>query len=211
MIIYYFLIATLGTVIKICWLGKIEGVENVPKKGRILLAPNHEGWLDPFLLGYVVPRRLYFLVGEFVYKSKLGAWCVNQMEFIRVDRHQQDKSYVYDEVNRYLGKSRAVVVFPEGRMTRDGNLQRAYKGVARMALATQTDIVPVAMSSYHIYSVNHKRPRFKNARANIKFLEPLHYESFKHLDPGVIVHDMIMPAIAKELGKEYPASFEEKV
>jgi len=200
--VYYFLILTLGVFIRLVWIGKVEGFHNVPRKGRILIASNHQSWLDCFFLGDVLNRRLYYLVGEHVYKNKIAAWGVNQMGSIKVDRNVDDKSDVYRQSHELLAAGKAVVVFPEGRMTRDGKTQRAYKGVARMALATETDIVPVAIESYHVYSVHHSRPRF-GQRVGIKFLEPLRYEDFKELDAGEIVHDLLMPRIAEALGHEY--------
>jgi len=204
MFVYYFLIFTFGVFIRLVWIGKVEGYRNVPRKGRILIAPNHQSWIDAFLIGAVLNRRLYFLVGEHVYKNKFASWCVDQMGFIKVDRTAENKSSVYDQSFKLLAKDKALAVFPEGRMTRDGKIQRAYKGVARMALATQSDIVPTVIESYHIYPVHNKFPKFFNARCNIKFLKPLRYDDFRGLDPAEIVHDMLMPAIARELGHEYP-------
>jgi 1-acyl-sn-glycerol-3-phosphate acyltransferase len=87
-------------------------------------------------------------------------------------------------------------------MTRTGKLQPAYKGVAKMALASQVDIIPTVIESYHVYAAHHKWPRF-NQRCRIKFLEPIKYERIKNMDPEHIVHKILMPEIAKELGHEY--------
>lgn len=204
MFVYYFLIFTLGIFIRLVWIGRVEGFKNVPKKGRILIAPNHQSWIDAFFVGAVLNRRLYFLVGEHVYKNKFASWCVNQMGFIKVDRTVENKSAVYEQSLKLLSEGKALTIFPEGRMTRNGKLQRAYKGVARMALASQTDIIPTVIESYHIYPVHYKWPKFFTGRCHIKFLKPLRYDDFRGLDPAEIVHYLLMPAIASELGHEYP-------
>jgi len=132
------------------------------------------------------------------------AWGMNQMGLIKVDRKATDKQDVYEKSHALLNEDKALVIFPEGKMTKTGMTQRAYKGVAKMALATETDIVPTVIESYHVYPVHNKWPRF-DRRVRIKFLKPLRYADFKNMDPGVIVHELLMPEIARELGHEYPS------
>jgi 1-acyl-sn-glycerol-3-phosphate acyltransferase len=200
--IYYFLKAVLGSISKLFWIGKVEGKSNVPRKGAVILAPNHQSWLDFCLLATVVNRRLYFLVGEFAYKLKVAKFALERMGHIKVDRNSPDKSAVYAEAKRILAEGKALVVFPEGRMTRDGKIQKAYTGVARMALASEVDIVPVVMETYHIYSANHRRPLFTK-RCKIRFLEPIKHQQIKGKTPAEIVHDLLMPEIAEALGESY--------
>jgi 1-acyl-sn-glycerol-3-phosphate acyltransferase len=200
--IYYFLKAVLGSISKIFWIGRVEGKKNIPQKGAVILAPNHQSWLDFCFLATVVNRRLYFLVGEFVYKVKVAKFALERMGHIRVDRHAPDKGDVYAEAKKILSEGKALVVFPEGRMTRDGKIQKAYLGVAKMALASEVDIIPVVMETYHIYSVNHRRPLF-GKRCKIKFLAPIKHQQIKEKTPAEIVHDLLMPEIAEALGESY--------
>lgn len=200
--VYYFLKAVLGSISRVFWIGRVEGKSNIPRNGAVILAPNHQSWLDFCLLATVVNRRLYFLVGEFVYKIKVAKIALERMGHIRVDRHSPDKSAVYAEAKRILSEEKALVVFPEGRMTRDGKIQKAYTGVARMALASEVDIVPVVMETYHIYSVNHRRPLFSK-RCKIRFLEPIKHQQIKGMTPAEVVHDLLMPEIAEALGESY--------
>lgn len=202
MTIYAFMVMTLGAVTRIFWVGRVEGKHNVPRKGGVILAPNHQSWLDFCLLATVLPRRLYFLVGEFAYKVKVAAYALDKMGHIKVDRNSQDKSVVYNKAKIILDSGKVLVVFPEGRMTRDGKLQKAYTGVARMALASKVDIVPVVIESYHVYPVHHKRPLFTK-RSKITFLPPIAYRRIRGKAPAVIVHELLMPEIARELGHEY--------
>lgn len=200
--VYYFLKGTLGLISKVFWIGRVEGKSNVPRKGAVILAPNHQSWLDFCLLATVLNRRLYFLVGEFVYRVKVASFALERMGHIRVDRHNPDKGAVYAEARRILAEKKVLVVFPEGKMTRDGKIQKAYLGVAKMALESKVDIVPVVMETYHIYSIHHKRPLFSK-RCKIKFLEPIRYEKIKDKTPAVIVHELLMPEIANALGHQY--------
>ena len=202
MAVYWLMMNTLGVFTRHFWVGEVSGIENVPQHGGVILASNHESWLDFCLLATVLKRRLYFLVGEFAYANPFVAWALNTMGHIKVDRNHPDKAYVYETSRRILDRGEALVLFPEGRMTRDGSLQRAYSGVARMALASGLDIVPVAISSYHIYSIHDKRPHL-DQKSRIRFLPALRYEHFKDFEPTYIVHQMLMPMIAEELDCEY--------
>jgi 1-acyl-sn-glycerol-3-phosphate acyltransferase len=203
--LYYLMIVTVGTINRIFWVGEVRGVKNVPRKGGVIIASNHQSYLDFCLLATVVPRRLYFLVADMFYKRPLIRFGLESMQHIRVDLSSEGKQRLYDDTKNVLARGHALVVFPEGWMTFDGKIRRAYLGVARMALASQVDIVPTVVETYHIYPRHKKLPKFFTKRARIVFLEPLRYDVFRGLTPEEIVHDMLMPAIASELGHEYPA------
>jgi 1-acyl-sn-glycerol-3-phosphate acyltransferase len=125
------------------------------------------------------------------------------MKHVRVDLDVEGKKRLYADAHHVLTCDKALVVFPEGWMTFDGKLRKAYLGVARMALAAQSDIVPTVIESYHIYPRHYKWPKFRAGRCRIKFLPALRYDVFRGLTPEEIVHDMLMPAIARELGHAY--------
>jgi 1-acyl-sn-glycerol-3-phosphate acyltransferase len=200
--VYWIMKKVWGTITRIFWVGRVEGRRNVPKSGGVIIAPNHQSWLDFSFLATVLKRRLYFLVGEFAYKVKVSAWALKRMGHIKVDRNAPDKSFVYAEAKKILDSGQALVVFPEGRMTRTGKLQGAYLGVAKMALASKVPIVPVVIESYHVYSIHHKWPRL-NKRCRIKFLEPIPYKKIRGKSPSHIVHELLMPMIASELKHDY--------
>ncbi len=193
-----------GLFVKIFWLDKCSGLENVPKTGGVIIAPNHQSWIDVlFLMTTLRDRRLYFLAGEFVYRNKLAAWAMNVMGHVRVDRYSEDKRIVYDQAKEILTSGGALVVFPEGRLSKDGRIQRGYKGAAKMALENKVDIVPTVISnSFDIYPYHQRFPRLKKC-CEVKYLKRIKYEDFKKLSPETIVHDLIMKKIAAELGHEY--------
>lgn len=202
--VYRTLKEILSPIVHFLWIGKIEGRHNLPREGAAVLASNHQSYLDAPLLMTITRRRVYFLVGDFVYRSKLGAWLMNVTGQIKVDRSQPgDNMHVYNAASNILDRGHLLSVFPEGWMSKDGKVQKAYRGVARIALRNKVDIVPVVFDgSYDIFPYNKKRPAL-GKKCRIVILEPIRYESFKNLTPAHIVHELLMPRIAAELGHEY--------
>ena len=131
-------------------------------------------------------------------------WLMNATDQIKVDRsHPGGNEHVYTQAARVLGRGHLLSVFPEGWMSKDGITTKAYRGVARIALQNKVDIVPVVFKgSHHIYPYNAKGPVF-GKKCTVVILEPLKYSKIKNLTPAKIVHDLLMPKIAAELGHEY--------
>lgn len=202
--VYLFLKVVWGTITRALWVGEVDGKRHVPKTGGVIIASNHQSWFDFCFLATVLNRRLYFLISGLYYSNPVVKFALKRMDHIRIDLTKKGRAQVYDRAKEILGKGGALVVFPEGWMTFDGKIQKAYLGVARMALASRVDIVPTAIESYHIYPRHNKWPKIFRARCRIKFLEPLRYEKFKDMTPEEIVHGLLMPEIARELGHEYP-------
>ena len=176
----------------------------MPRRGGAVLASNHQSYLDPPLLMAISSRRIYFAVGDFVYRSRAGAWLMNKTGQIMVDRKKPGQnSHVYDQARKIIARGHLISLFPEGWMSKDGQLQKAYKGAARIALENQVDIIPIVLSgSYDIFPVHKRLPKLFR-RCRIIILEPIRYDDFRGLTPAVIVHELLMPRIAAELGQEY--------
>lgn len=204
--LYRFSVALTGIFINFFWLERVSGKKNVPLKGGVVIAPNHQSWIDPFfIMTSLKRRRFYFLIGDFVYKNKIVRTVLNKLEHIPVNRSSHDKKIVYAEAKKILDAGGALVVFPEGRLTKDGYTQKGFKGVAKMALIAKVDIVPTVIeNSYHVYPVHRKVPKFWGRRnCKVTFLEPIKYESIKDKDLEHIVHERVMKEIAGYLGHDY--------
>ncbi len=202
--VYRTLKEILSPFVRVLWVGKVEGKHYIPKKGAAILASNHQSYLDAPLLMTISRRRIYFLVGDFVYRSKAGAWLMNVTGQIKVDRKDPGgNGHVYGKAADVLSRGHLLSIFPEGWMSRDGKTQKAYKGVARIALESKVDIIPVVFDgSYHIFPYNKSRPVL-GKKCRIVILPPIKYCDFKDKTPAQIVHDMLMPQIAEVLGHEY--------
>ncbi len=125
---------------------EVEGLENIPKKGAVLLTPNHSGYsgFDAVLLSYIISeqgkRVPRVLTHHLWFLTPTTALPAQKLGFIEA---------TYENGLQYLKKKNAVVLFPEGEK---GNfkpsrkmyqLQEFKRGFVRMALESEAVIVPV--------------------------------------------------------------------
>ncbi|HBG81777.1 TPA: 1-acyl-sn-glycerol-3-phosphate acyltransferase [candidate division CPR2 bacterium] len=201
--LYRVLKILLSPLIKLFWIERVEGKHNIPRKGPIIIAANHASYLDFAFLGAAVRRRLFFLAADWIYRNPFFRFIMRITGQIKVDRFSKDKKMVYQAAADVLGRGHILVLFPEGTRSYDGKPLKAYRGVARMALQNQVDILPVAIeNSHHVFGRHHKFPRIKRI-CRVKFLEPISYKEIADKTPEEIVHDILMPEIAREIGHEY--------
>jgi 1-acyl-sn-glycerol-3-phosphate acyltransferase len=121
--------------------GEVAGLENFPTDGPFLIASNHASHLDPPLVGCHVPRQMRFFARKNLWKIRLLAWWLDQVETIPVERDSGDVGAI-KRVLQALKENRAVVLFPEGTRSPDGLLHKPKPGVGLMACKTGVPVVP---------------------------------------------------------------------
>jgi 1-acyl-sn-glycerol-3-phosphate acyltransferase len=120
------------------------GREHIPREGGLIIAANHRSFLDPFVIGTLVRRPVYFVAKRELFTSRLTAWWLSSLGAFPVDRGNGDRDAM-DTARRILERGDVVVIFPEGTRTRPGALGAPKRGVGRLALETGAPIVPVAV------------------------------------------------------------------
>lgn len=128
----------------------IEGAENIPSKGAGLLAFNHIGYLDPLAAAYTVDRAgrvPRFLAKSELFKDKRIAWILKGAKQIEVHRGSPEAPMALTKAFDALRKGELIVVFPEGTITSDPDLNPmpAKTGAARLARGTGTPLIPCAV------------------------------------------------------------------
>jgi 1-acyl-sn-glycerol-3-phosphate acyltransferase len=123
---------------------RAEGREHLPARGPYLLAPNHVSMLDWAFLSYFLPRLTRFVVHrEYYDHSLMGFWLrVNGAIPIRTDRPDLAAMRTARAV---LAAGEALILFPEGAISRDGRPGVAHPGIIALAGAAGVPIVPVAI------------------------------------------------------------------
>src|SRR3712207_6722168 len=120
------------------------GREHVPAEGPCIIAANHRSFLDPFVIGTMTRRPVYFVAKQELFRNRLQAWFLNSLGAFPIDRGNADADAM-STAREILERGDCVVIFPEGTRIRPGALGRPKRGVGRLALETGAPVVPVAV------------------------------------------------------------------
>ena len=69
---------------------EVVGADRLPATGPVVVAPNHESWLDPIVLGAAVQRELRFVAKAEIWRSRLLAWMLDGLGAIPIERSRSD-------------------------------------------------------------------------------------------------------------------------
>ena len=122
---------------------KVAGDWSVLKQPRILIVANHESFLDGFLLAVFLPVSPLFVVSGWVVMHPLFHVLLGFTDYLVVDPAQP---MALRKILKLVESGRAVVVFPEGRITLTGSLMKIYDGSALVAARTGAAVVPIHLS-----------------------------------------------------------------
>lgn len=141
----------IGPFLRVWNRPEIEGVEHIPAEGAAIVASTHQSVMDSFYLALMVPPRItypakseYFTAPGLV--GRIQRWFFTTIGQIPVDRGAPDAGEAVLAATRpVLERGDALGIYPEGTRSPDGRIYKGRTGVARIALATDVPIVPVAM------------------------------------------------------------------
>jgi 1-acyl-sn-glycerol-3-phosphate acyltransferase len=207
---YFFLIGKIvGPVVKMIWIKKVHGLENIPKKGAAIVALNHQSYFDFLCLLSVAPRNIHFLSAEKFFQSKLWRPLMITTGQIRVDRSNPDKRMSHASIHHHLRTGRLIGIFPEGtRSENPVDMRYAYTGISKYALKNHVPVIPVGIKgAYNIMSKQDKIPKF-NKLVEIYVGGPREFPEFAFIKPNKKAHrlitDKMMIQISSLSGKNYP-------
>ena len=126
----------------------VTGLEHLPPNGPYIISPNHQGYLDPFVvcgtLPYRVFRQLFFVGAAEYFESGFMAWLARQVNLVPVD---PDANLVPAMKAGAFGlrHRKVLVLFPEGERSIDGTVKRFKKGAPILSRHLEVPIVPVAI------------------------------------------------------------------
>ena len=118
------------------------------QSGPVILAMNHQSYLDPSLAGTACDRAVYFLARRTLLDVPLLGWLLPKLNVIPVNQEGIDRSALKALI-RVLKAGNAALVFPEGSRTVDGNLQPAEAGLGLVIAKTLAPVVPMRIFGAH--------------------------------------------------------------
>ena len=155
-------------IVRLIWVGKVSGLDNIPLEGSAIIASNHESYFDFLCFLAISKRWVYYLTKKEHFENIIWGPFMRYTGQIEVDRESSDKTTVYDEVFQVLREGKLLGLFPEGTRSPNGRLQKAYAGMAKIALLAKVPVIPVAMiGTFEILSKFQYLPRFRKCQIRI--------------------------------------------
>jgi 1-acyl-sn-glycerol-3-phosphate acyltransferase len=194
---------------------RVEGREHVPRKGGVLIAPNHISDADPSAVALALPRACWFMAKAEIFAMKFIGPLVRQLHGFPVKRYTADRSALR-RAEELLEQGEAVVIFPEGQVSHDGQLQDMLPGALLVARAADAPVVPTAiLGTDALLPYGKVWPRPAGRRIIVRFGPPV---SIAQLTGGIkggnglkIGADRLKAMIqALQQGQPYPEFTEEE-
>lgn len=215
---FYWLLkyVVLGPLLRLVYRPKVQGLENIPDRGPVILASNHLSFLDNLFIPLVVRRRVVFLGKAEYFDSPKTRWFFRLANVIPVRREGGSGAEAAVRAGvRALQAGQVVGIYPEGTRSPDGRLYRGKTGAARMALLARCPVVPLALvGTREVLPPERKAPRL-GGEVRVIVGRPLRFDHHvgKESDRFVLrsITDEIMYEIMVLSGQEYVDEYASRV
>lgn len=203
-LIYKIYALTIRFVFRINGGLEVEGRENIPMQGGVIVASNHISYLDPPLIGAVVPRPATFMARKGLFDIKFPVVrLIMHYYAIPVDREKTQPSTIKEAVRRLRG-GELLVIFPEGRRSETGELLKGKRGVGLITKMSGARVIP-AMVVGTEKALPFGARWLRRTKVKVIFDKPMDFSTIdidKEGDVQEIITQKIMDAIG-ELKRRY--------
>ncbi len=127
---------------------KIVGVESIPDEGAAVLVCNHVSYVDAIVIGAASPRPIRFVMDHNIFKMPVLGWIFRTAKAIPIAPAKEDpwlmeKAYI--DIAQALHEGDLVCIFPEGKLTRDGEINEFRGGIVKIIERSKVPVIPMAL------------------------------------------------------------------
>jgi 1-acyl-sn-glycerol-3-phosphate acyltransferase len=199
------------------WRPVIEGRENIPPTGPLIVASNHLSFIDSIVIPLCVPRKVVFLAKVEYWEGRSLSSLPRRIFFkafeaVPVARGQENATESLKLAAQVLARGDAFGIYPEGTRSRDGRLYRGRTGVGWLALSTGAMVQPVGLvGTDRVQPIGAKVPRIHRVR--VRFGEPVDPKLYARMPPGQArrqITDEVMDRIAAMSPQKRASTYNER-
>ena len=127
---------------------KVRGLENIPESGPALLVSNHVSFMDALVIGGSVRRPVRFVMDHNIFRIPVLGFIFRTARAIPIAPAREDPAALeqaFDRIDAELAEGEVVCIFPEGKLTRDGEMSEFKRGVEKILERRPVPVVPMAL------------------------------------------------------------------
>lgn len=135
-------------LVSIMYRVKIKGLENIPETGPALIVCNHVSFMDPLVIGGTVRRPVRFVMDHRIFRIPVLNFIFRTARAIPIAPAKEDPDALqkaFDRIDAELAEGEVVCIFPEGKLTRDGEINEFKRGVEKILERRPVPVVPMAL------------------------------------------------------------------
>jgi 1-acyl-sn-glycerol-3-phosphate acyltransferase len=127
---------------------RILGIENLPDS-RVILCPKHQSTWETFAFPTLMPHPLCYVFKRELLMIPFFGWAMGRLDMIHIDRSKRAEAWnkVAEQGRRFMAQGNWVIMFPEGTRIPRGQAGVYKSGASRLAIETDTPLVPIAVTS----------------------------------------------------------------
>ncbi|WP_176042252.1 MFS transporter [Burkholderia stabilis] len=145
---------------------RLVHAERIPAEGAAVLVCNHVSYVDALVLAAASPRPIRFVMDHRIFKTRFASWVFRHAKAIPIaPRHEDPDMLVraYDACEAALRDGELVCIFPEGKLTKTGDINTFHHGITEILGRTPSPVIPMALrglwGSYFSRHVDARMPR----------------------------------------------------
>lgn len=189
----------------------LDGLDNVPASGPVIIAINHSSFVDPMLVGAYVKRPVVMMSKAENFSLPIGGWIVKMYGAFPIRRGAVDRESIKFALD-VLRAGRVLLMAPEGTRSPDGQLQPGHDGLAMLAARTCAPVVPFAVAGGKPVWSNLRRLR--RTPVAVRVGKPLSLNEFGERPSRpqlALLTDRVMLCLAALLPPEQRGAYRERV
>ena len=135
-------------VVTIIYRVRPSGIQNVPDSGPAIVVCNHVSYMDPIILSASIRRPMRFVMYYKIFQLPLLRFLFQHAKAIPIAGAREDEELMneaFEKVDAELARGNVVCIFPEGGITRDGEIQRFRPGIEKIIARRPVPVVPAAL------------------------------------------------------------------
>ncbi len=127
---------------------RVKGLDHIPEEGPVVVASNHVSFVDPLIIGGMIRRPVRFVMYYKIYKIPVLNFIFRTGKAIPIAGRSEDPEILenaYRRMHGVLGDGDVLGIFPEGRITPDGEIQEFKRGIDKIISEQPVPVVPMAL------------------------------------------------------------------